>query len=73
MILLGIQCTDSISYGPEGPYSQRAGYDVIIEGEAGLMHITGEENPVKVGVAITDITTGLYAKGAILGKHAIKL
>jgi succinate---hydroxymethylglutarate CoA-transferase len=54
-------------YGPEGPYSKKAGYDVIIEGEAGLMHITGEDNPVKVGVAITDITTGLYAKGAILG------
>ncbi len=55
-------------YGPDGPYSKKPGYDVIIEGEAGLMHITGEENgePVKVGVAITDLTTGLYTKGAIL-------
>ncbi|KAI8063180.1 CoA-transferase family III domain-containing protein [Gongronella butleri] len=55
-------------YGQDGPYADRPGYDVIIEAEAGLMHITGEPNgqPVKVGVAITDLTTGLYAKGAIL-------
>ncbi|KAJ1914083.1 hypothetical protein H4219_004937 [Mycoemilia scoparia] len=46
----------------------KAGYDVMIEAEAGLMHITGEKggNPVKVGVAITDLTTGLYAHGAIM-------
>ena len=39
---------------------------MIIEGEAGLMHITGQADgePVKVGVAITDLTTGLYTKGA---------
>ena len=55
-------------YGPTGPYSKHAGYDVVIEAEAGLMHITGEEggNPVKVGVAITDLSTGLYAHGAIM-------
>ncbi|KAJ1564118.1 hypothetical protein HK096_009524, partial [Nowakowskiella sp. JEL0078] len=58
-------------YGPTGPYAQRAGYDVIIEAEAGLMHITGEPdgNPVKVGVAITDMVTGnpgLYTHGAIM-------
>jgi succinate--hydroxymethylglutarate CoA-transferase len=55
-------------YGQTGPYSSRPGYDVIIEAEAGLMHITGESDgaPVKVGVAITDLTTGLYTKGAIL-------
>lgn len=55
-------------YGPTGPYAQKPGYDVIIEAEAGLMHITGEKSgqPVKVGVAITDLTTGLYAHGAIL-------
>lgn len=40
----------------------------MIEAEAGLMHITGEPDsaPVKVGVAITDLTTGLYVHGAIL-------
>jgi succinate--hydroxymethylglutarate CoA-transferase len=53
-------------YGADGPYSKKPGYDVIIEGEAGLMHITGQPDgePVKVGVAITDLTTGLYTKGA---------
>ncbi|KAJ2854194.1 hypothetical protein FB639_006414, partial [Coemansia asiatica] len=55
-------------YGSTGPYSGRPGYDVIIEAEAGLMHITGEPDgpPVKVGVAVTDIMTGLYTHGAIM-------
>ncbi|KAF9454814.1 CoA-transferase family III [Macrolepiota fuliginosa MF-IS2] len=55
-------------YGQTGPYREAAGYDVIIEAEAGLMHITGESDrpPVKVGVAATDIATGLYAHGAIM-------
>ncbi|KAJ3181989.1 hypothetical protein HDU87_000327 [Geranomyces variabilis] len=55
-------------YGPTGPYATRPGYDVIIEAEAGLMHITGEADrpPVKVGVAITDLTTGLYTHGAVM-------
>lgn len=57
-----------VGYGQSGPYSRNPGYDVNIEAEAGLMHITGEPDgpPVKVGVAITDLTTGLYVKGAIL-------
>jgi succinate--hydroxymethylglutarate CoA-transferase len=59
--------TSITGYGPTGPSSQKPGYDVVIEAEAGLMHITGTPaSPVKVGVAITDISTGLYAKGAIL-------
>ncbi|KAJ3532791.1 hypothetical protein NMY22_g7600 [Coprinellus aureogranulatus] len=55
-------------YGQTGPYQTAAGYDVVIEGEAGLMHITGEPDgpPCKVGVAATDIATGLYAHGAIM-------
>ncbi|KAF8949031.1 hypothetical protein BGZ47_000103 [Haplosporangium gracile] len=55
-------------YGQTGPYASRPGYDVMIEAEAGLMYITGEERgpPVKVGVAVTDLTTGLYAHGGIL-------
>ncbi|PAV17317.1 CAIB BAIF family enzyme [Pyrrhoderma noxium] len=55
-------------YGQDGPYKTAPGYDVIIEAEAGLMHITGEEGrqPCKVGVAATDIATGLYAHGAIM-------
>lgn len=55
-------------YGPNGPYSKRPGYDVIAASIGGLLHITGPENgpPAKVGVAVTDIATGLYAHGAIL-------
>ncbi|KXN88152.1 Succinate--hydroxymethylglutarate CoA-transferase [Leucoagaricus sp. SymC.cos] len=55
-------------YGQTGPYREAAGYDVIIEAEAGLMHITGEPDrpPCKVGVAATDIATGLYTHGAIM-------
>ncbi|KAK6531627.1 hypothetical protein TWF694_002806 [Orbilia ellipsospora] len=55
-------------YGQTGPYSDRAGYDVMVEAEMGLMHITGERGgaPVKVGVAVTDLTTGLYTSNAIL-------
>ncbi|KAF8330580.1 CAIB/BAIF family enzyme [Cantharellus anzutake] len=55
-------------YGQTGPYAKNAGYDVVIEAEAGLMHITGEPDgmPNKVGVAVTDISTGLFAHGAIL-------
>ncbi|XP_037955970.1 succinate--hydroxymethylglutarate CoA-transferase-like [Teleopsis dalmanni] len=55
-------------YGSVGPYAQRPGYDVIAASMGGLLHITGERNgpPSKVGVAVTDIATGLYAHGAIL-------
>ncbi|OAL26350.1 hypothetical protein AYO22_04268 [Fonsecaea multimorphosa] len=55
-------------YGQYGPYSPRAGYDVMVEAEMGLMHITGERDgsPVKVGVAVTDLTTGLYTCNAIM-------
>lgn len=55
-------------YGQTGPYSSRAGYDVMVEAEMGLMHITGERDgsPVKVGVAVTDLTTGLYTCNAIM-------
>lgn len=55
-------------YGQTGPYSNRAGYDVMVEAELGLMHITGSRDgpPVKVGVAITDLTTGLYTSNSIM-------
>lgn len=55
-------------YGQTGPYSRRAGYDVMVEAEFGLMHITGTRDgpPVKVGVAVTDLTTGLYASNSIM-------
>lgn len=56
-------------YGQTGPMRQRAGYDLIIQAEGGIMSITGPEDgpPYKVGVAIVDITTGMTAANAILG------
>ncbi len=58
----------STGYGQTGPYSNRAGYDVMAEAEFGLMHITGSRDgpPVKVGVAVTDLTTGLYTSNSIM-------
>lgn len=54
-------------YGQTGPYRSRAGYDTMVEAEMGLMHVTGTRDgpPVKVGVAVTDLTTGLYASNSI--------
>ena len=55
-------------FGQTGPYANRAGYDFIIQGMAGLMSVTGapDGQPQKVGVAVTDIFTGVYAATAIL-------
>ena len=55
-------------YGQTGPLSHKAGYDFAIQAEAGLMSITGNkgEEPQKVGVAVTDLMTGVYAATAIL-------
>ncbi len=55
-------------FGQTGPDSERAGYDAMIQAEGGLMSITGEVegDPMKVGVALADIMTGLYCSNAIL-------
>jgi crotonobetainyl-CoA:carnitine CoA-transferase CaiB-like acyl-CoA transferase len=55
-------------FGQDGPYAHRAGYDYIIQGMSGLMSITGpaEGQPHRVGVAVTDLFTGVYAATAIL-------
>ncbi len=55
-------------FGQDGPYAHRAGYDYIIQGMSGLMSITGapDGQPQKVGVAVTDLFTGLYAVIGIL-------
>ncbi|SMQ47320.1 unnamed protein product [Zymoseptoria tritici ST99CH_3D7] len=55
-------------YGQTGPNAKRAGYDVMVEAEMGLMHITGHRDgpPAKVGVAVTDLTTGLYTSNSIM-------
>lgn len=55
-------------YGSTGPYRTRPGYDVMAASVGGLMGVTGppEGPPCKVGVAMTDLATGLYAHGAIM-------
>ncbi|XP_043364635.1 succinate--hydroxymethylglutarate CoA-transferase isoform X2 [Dermochelys coriacea] len=55
-------------YGQTGPAFQRAGYDSVAAAVSGLMHITGPEDggPVRPGVAMTDLATGLYTYGAIM-------
>jgi crotonobetainyl-CoA:carnitine CoA-transferase CaiB-like acyl-CoA transferase len=59
-------------FGQTGPYASRAGYDFLIQGMGGLMSLTGRPDgtegggPLKVGVALTDIMTGLYATVAVL-------
>lgn len=58
-------------FGQTGPYAPRAGYDFLIQGLGGLMSLTGRPDdetgagPMKVGVALTDILTGLYAANAV--------
>lgn len=63
-------------FGQTGPYAKRAGYDFMIQGLGGLMSLTGRASneegagPVKVGVALTDVLTGLYASVAVLAALA---
>jgi crotonobetainyl-CoA:carnitine CoA-transferase CaiB-like acyl-CoA transferase len=58
-------------FGQDGPYAKRAGYDFLLQGMGGLMSVTGEPDhqpgggPQKVGVALTDILTGMYATSGI--------
>lgn len=55
-------------FGQSGPSAQKAGYDGMIQGEGGLMSLTGEPDgtPMKVGVALVDVMTGLYSCNAVL-------
>ncbi|MGE4282068.1 MAG: CaiB/BaiF CoA transferase family protein [Magnetospirillum sp.] len=59
-------------FGQDGPYASRAGYDFLVQGMGGLMSLTGDAGgePMKVGVALTDIFTGMYASVAILAALA---
>jgi crotonobetainyl-CoA:carnitine CoA-transferase CaiB-like acyl-CoA transferase len=66
-------------FGQTGPYRDRAGYDYAIQGMGGLMSVTGERDdlgggPQKVGVAVADLFTGMYATVAVLAalRHAEK-
>jgi len=59
-------------FGQNGPYAERAGYDLMVQAMTGLMSITGQADsqpgggPMRVGVAVIDLFTGLYASNAIL-------
>ena len=59
-------------FGQDGPYAERAGYDLMVQAMCGLMSITGHADgapgggPLKAGVAVIDVFTGLYASNAIL-------
>ncbi len=63
-------------FGQDGPYATRAGYDYMIQAMGGMMSITGEADerpgggPMRVGIAIADLTTGLYSTVAILAAVA---
>ena len=62
-----IYCSIS-GYGPDGPESTRPGYDLVIQGETGLMALNGDQGqpPLKFGVAAVDLFTGQYAAQAVL-------
>lgn len=53
-------------FGQSGPYAKKPGYDFTIQAMSGLMSVTGTEKPTKVGVAVSDLLTGLYAATGIL-------
>lgn len=72
----GIIYCSITGFGQTGPYASRAGYDFLIQGLGGLMSLTGRPDseegggPMKVGVAVTDLLTGLYACTGILAALA---
>lgn len=71
----GIVYCSITGFGQTGPYSHRAGYDFLLQAMGGLMSVTGNADeqrgePVKVGVAITDLFTGMYATVAAMGALA---
>ncbi len=59
-----IYCSIS-AFGTDGPYAKRGGFDLVIQAESGIMSVTGEDDPVKCGVPISDVATGLYGAFAI--------
>ena len=65
-------------FGHDGPYAERAGYDLMIQATTGMMSITGRPDdvpgggPLRVGVALTDLFTGVYASTAILAALQVR-
>lgn len=68
-----VYCTIT-GFGQTGPYRHRAGYDFLVQAMGGLMSVTGEAGgpPMKVGVALTDVLTGMYAATGILAALAAR-
>ncbi|MFQ5854709.1 MAG: CaiB/BaiF CoA transferase family protein [Anaerolineae bacterium] len=61
-----ISCSIS-GYGQDGPYRDRKAFDLLLQGESGVISVTGtSEEPAKVGISIADISAGMYAFSAIL-------
>jgi len=54
------------AFGSDGPYAHRGGFDLVIQAASGIMSVTGDGDPVKCGVPISDFATGLYAAFAIV-------
>ncbi len=63
-----VYCSIS-GFGQSGPYAQKPGYDFMIQAMSGLMSVTGTDKPTKVGVAVSDLISGLYATAGILGAY----
>jgi len=65
-------------FGQDGPYAERAGYDLMIQAMSGLMSITGHADgepgggPMRMGVALVDVLTGIYACSAILAAVEVR-
>jgi itaconate CoA-transferase len=58
----GLVYTEISGYGPDGPYAQKNAYDLVMQGETGLISLTGTaDEPARVGVSICDLATGTYA------------
>jgi crotonobetainyl-CoA:carnitine CoA-transferase CaiB-like acyl-CoA transferase len=61
-----IACAIS-GYGPDGPHRDRKAYDLLLQGEAGVIALTGApESPAKIGISVADIASGMYAFSSIL-------
>lgn len=72
----GLIYVEISGYGRTGPYSERAGFDLVAQGASGLMSITGpgkDDGPVKVGAPVTDITAGILAAMGAAAAYAGKL
>jgi crotonobetainyl-CoA:carnitine CoA-transferase CaiB-like acyl-CoA transferase len=69
-----VYCSIS-GYGSAGPLQHDPAYDFVIQGHSGLMHITGDADgpPTKVGVAVSDVLTGLTAGNAMLAGYVHRL